>query len=496
MVNKVMEDLGLTSIQHSLIGQSLGGCRRGISGGERKRVSVAIELVSKPSIIFLDEPTSGLDSTTAYELMLTLKNLARKGGHSIVTVIHQPRTTIFDLFDGLLLLSKGEEIFSGPAMYAREVLESCPIIGTPLPEQTNIADWIIDLIHEDENRHKVITKGDEESKTERGQFLARHWANLRTLNHDEKKRVSTNNGIEFNYKVISLAEIQKCIPKYTVSFGTQLSMLTRRAMKQGRGEKISQATVVVTVAYVLFQSMFWFRLPDDTNHLYQRNSLIFFLIIAQGNGVVLLSVPAFRRDRSLLTRERSKKLYRVLPYFIAKTLSDMSTAILLPCLNSCITYWMSNLRPSFSSFFMFQIIFYLTLTTAQSFGLFMSAALPSLQLALSITPMVTLIFFIVGGFYIPFSDIPIWASWLKWTSFASYSYSGLLITEYSGRSIPCAEKVTFQIGSNICPLPGDEVIKSLGITGMQSDVWFNILMLVILQFVFRIAGYVALRRSP
>jgi len=152
MVNKVMEDLGLTSIQHSLIGQSLSGSGRGISGGERKRVSVAVELVSKPSIIFLDEPTSGLDSTTAYELMLTLKKLALKGGHSIVTVIHQPRTTIFDLFDGLLLLSKGEEVFSGPAKRAREVLESCPIIGIPLPEQTNIADWIIDLINEDEKK--------------------------------------------------------------------------------------------------------------------------------------------------------------------------------------------------------------------------------------------------------------------------------------------------------------------------------------------------------
>jgi len=344
-------------------------------------------------------------------------------------------------------------------------------------------------------KHKVISKEDEESKADNGKFLPRHWANLRTLNNDEKKKVSTINSIGFNYKLMSLAEIEKCIPKYTVSFGTQLRMLTRRAMKQGRGEKISQATVVVTVAYVLFESVFWFRLPDDTNHLYQRNSLIFFLIIAQGNGVVFLSVPAFRRDRSLLTRERSKKLYRVLPYFLSKTFSDMTTAILLPCLNVFIVYWTSNLRPSFSSFFMFQFIFYLTLTTAQSFGLFMSAALPSLQLALAITPVVTIILFIVGGFYIPFSDIPIWASWLKWISFATYSYTGLLITEYSGRSIPCVEKVTFQIGSNICPLPGEEVIKSLGITGMQSEVWFNILMLVILQCVFRVAGYVALRRN-
>jgi len=318
MVDEVLDDLGLSAVGTSLIGQSMGGPGRGISGGERKRVSVAQELVTRPPLIFLDEPTSGLDSTSALELMQTLKDLCQKG-HSIVTVIHQPRTKIFDLVDGLLLLSEGDEIFSGPASGARKVLESCPIIGFDLPDQTNIADWIMDVIVEDEHRFKSNTAhGDEEASGSGSKMLPIHWQRLR----DELESYNGDNNTRMSHHQLStLVEIKNSVPKYTSSFGTQLKLLTRRAVKQTRGEKISNASIIATCAYIVFESAFWFRLSDDTNHIYERNSLVFFLIISQANGIVISSVPTFRRDRALLTRERNKKMYRVLPYFFAKTLA-------------------------------------------------------------------------------------------------------------------------------------------------------------------------------
>ena len=93
--------------------------------------------------------------------------------------------------------------------------------------------------------------------------------------------------------------------------------------------------------------------------------------------------------------------------------------------------------------------------------------------------------------------MPLWISWTKWFSFATYGYSGLLVNEFSGRDIPCADDVNFQIGeSNVCPRPGDDVLTSLGMVGFLSSVWFNVGMLVVLQVVFRVAAYVLLRRSP
>lgn len=515
LVDQVLDDLGLTSIQNSLIGQSSLGEGRGISGGERKRVSVAQELVTRPSLIFLDEPTSGLDSTSALELMLILKGLAQKGGHSIVTIVHQPRTKIFELMDGLLLLSKGEEVYSGPAAGAQKVLEFCPIIGYALPAQTNVADWIIDVIRMDEARMEVINnndddtlnKDDEENPTAMTKYtdrcLPRHWHKTKLdmcITGDTSHGLQTTDNVrsdDSRLRLSTIVEIQNSVPKYTASFMTQLRLLTHRSVRQTRGERISSATIISQLAFVVFESLLWFRLNDDTNNIYERNSLLFFFIIAQANGLVTQSVPIFRRDRALVNRERGKKMYRVLPYYFAKTLAEMTTSILLPLCHVMIVYWTTNLRAGVGSFFMFSFLFYLTLTSAQAIGYIISAALPSLQLALIITPTLSIFLFIMGGFYIPFSNIPGWIGWTKWLSFASYGYSALLINEYGGRVIPCATNVTsVSIGiPEQCPKQGDEVLEALGITGLLSQLWFNILMLVVLQIVCRWGAYVLLRRS-
>jgi len=273
--------------------------------------------------------TSGLDSTTALELMLTLKELAQKGGHSIVTVIHQPRTTIFELVDGLLLLSKGEEVYSGPADGARRVLETCPIIGFDLPDQTNIADWIMDVITKDEMRVKLKAGPDQDEEsnaTTIGRVLPRHWANTRSELESEN---GSQRIVNRAHRLSSLAEIKNSMPKYTTSFATQLRLLARRQVKQTRGEKISKAALIAIVSYTIFETAFWFRLTNDTNHIYERNSLIFFMIISQANGIVFSAVPTFKKDRDLLTRERAKKMYRVLPYFFAKTFAGEYSSIVI-----------------------------------------------------------------------------------------------------------------------------------------------------------------------
>mmetsp|Transcript_13189 Transcript_13189/g.20493 ORF Transcript_13189/g.20493 Transcript_13189/m.20493 type:complete len:434 (-) Transcript_13189:88-1389(-) len=432
--------------------------------------------------------------------MRTLQKLCKKGGHSIVTVIHQPRTTIFELFDDLLLLSKGEEVFSGPAHMARQILESCPIIGTPLPKQTNVADWILDLIIIDEKRTLELTlnsKGGDEECAPDGRYLPIHWQRWKRNQEDELEETGTVKR-KF-HRLSTLDELKNSMPKYSAPFFMQLRLLTRRAVIQTKGEKISLATIIATCAYILFESAMWFRMKNDTNHIYERNSLIFFMIIGQANGVVISSVPVFKGfEMALLKRERSKKMYRVFPYFLAKTTADMTTTILLPLVHAMIVFFTTNMRltENGGSFFMFSFLFYLTLTAAQSFGLLMSVALPTLQFALIITPALTIFLFIVGGFYIPFSNMPVWMGWLKWFSFATYGYCGLLVNEWSGNNVPCAESVTLQIGpQDVCPLPGDEVLTSLGINGALSHLWFNILMLIVIQLLCRGIAYKLLRSS-
>ena len=100
----VLANLGLSRVADSIVGDVN---RRGISGGEKKRVNIGVELMSRPSILFLDEPTSGLDSSSALLVMSSLKNLTETQGVTVLSVIHQPRKAIFDAFDSLVLLGVG-----------------------------------------------------------------------------------------------------------------------------------------------------------------------------------------------------------------------------------------------------------------------------------------------------------------------------------------------------------------------------------------------------
>mmetsp|Transcript_45191 Transcript_45191/g.109367 ORF Transcript_45191/g.109367 Transcript_45191/m.109367 type:complete len:684 (+) Transcript_45191:89-2140(+) len=497
MVEETMKELGLLHIRHNMIGSPLSN-QRGISGGERKRTAVASELVIRPSLLLLDEPTSGLDATTAKSLMATLKDLAGLG-HAIAVVIHQPRTDIFRMLDHLLLLSKGHVVYDGPASAARSYLESCPDME-PLPPETGIADWISDTIIADERN--VL----QEDGTMAVGKLAQHWATARLeAAHDVDDCVNTisenenaNNTKQIRREMSTLAELQQSTVKFEASFMTQLKLLAQRTVKQRRMEKITRVSILLTFTYLFFTALFWWRLPDTTAFIFERNSLLFFILIAQGNSIVTGSITVFQRDRALLHRDRAKKMYGVLPYFLAKTASDMTNNIVLPFIYGAIVYFTCGLRTGVIPYLKYLLAYYLTLSSAQSMGFFMGILIPNINMALLLAPAVTLFQFILGGFYIPIANLHVGIQWASYTSFARYGYAALMVNEFDGREIPCADEGEVPIaigGSSECPLPGDLVYESVGIQDIFANYWFNVGVLALFQIFFLFGAYGLLRRS-
>ena len=143
MVEQLIKDLKLEKCADTYVG---GNMLKGISGGERKRTSIAFELVSNPSVIILDEPTSGLDSLTAYIIMSYLKRLARDHHKTVILTIHQPSSEIFFLLDRLILLAEGELVYQGSTNYCLEYFSS---LGFECPEFSNPPDYFMSILHHD-----------------------------------------------------------------------------------------------------------------------------------------------------------------------------------------------------------------------------------------------------------------------------------------------------------------------------------------------------------
>ena len=421
--------------------------------------------------------------------MVTLKELAALG-HAIAVVIHQPRTSIFNLFDKLLLLSKGKVVFEGVPSEARHFLESCPDVDA-LPPETGKADWIMDVITDDENRE------------EEGASLPLLWTNyennqnqpqsqagdsqLKQRNGSVKRHSQSN---KLQRRLSSLRELEN-EPKFEATFLTQLKLLMFRAQRQGRGERITRVALLLTICWTVFTGLAWGYLPDTSDYVFNRASLLYFILIAQSNSVVTTSMLTFGGERRLLSRERAKKMYGVLPYFIAKTLADMVNSVFMPMLYGVAVYWICNLRRSAAHFFIFVLIYYLSVSAAQSFGLFLSISIPNFSVALMLAPLLTICLIILGGFYIPFDKMGPGLAWASWISPARYGFTAFLVNEFDGRQIPCAPNTTYEE----CPLPGSSVISSFGISGAWSNLWTNLGMLLAIQVILRVVTYFLLLRS-
>lgn len=269
-IDKVIQELGLDKVANSKVGTQF---IRGVSGGERKRTSIGMELITDPSILFLDEPTTGLDSSTANAVLMLLKRMSKQG-RTIIFSIHQPRYSIFKLFDSLTLLASGRLMFHGPAQEALGYFESA---GYHCESYNNPADFFLDVINGDSSA--VVLNRDEEggeaenaeepSKRDmpRIEKLAEFYANSTFFRetHAELDQISGN-----QKKKKKKSTDSKDIT-YATSFCHQLRWISSRSFKNLLGNpQASIAQIIVTIILGLVVGAIFYDLKNDPTGIQNR----------------------------------------------------------------------------------------------------------------------------------------------------------------------------------------------------------------------------------
>jgi len=330
----------------------------------------------------------------------------------------------------------------------------------------------------------------EDERRPSGVLLPQHWI--------QNQMSYQRRGPRLMRRMSSLVELEAA-KKYETSFFTQLRLLIERSMKQQRGERVTVASFIVTILYIFFTVCFWWMLPNDTSRIYERQSLFFFILISQANSAINANFATASRERHLIKRERSKKMYSTLPFFMAKTISEMTNTAIFPVIYVGVIYWSSNLRPGFDHFMIYLLSFYLCLISVQSLGVLLSVLISNIRIALLVAPVINVFLMILGGFYMPFDKIPSIIRWCSWLSAARYGYTALVINEFVGLNIPCAAEGNVHLKlediAGICPLPGELVVQNVGVSGIWMNVWVNIGMLCSMHVLLRILAYYFLRRS-
>lgn len=412
-VEDLIKRLGLTKASNTIVGDAK---TRGISGGEKKRLSIGCELIASPNLIFADEPTSGLDSFQAQRVMQTLKDLAGEG-KTVVCSIHQPSSSIFEMFDDLLLLSEGCKVYSGPAADATKYFEG---LGHPCPQNYNPAEFFSDLISVDPSNPET------ELQTR---------LRIKQLAEAARQKAQEDGGDGDAEEADDLLGTRptEADNESPCSWRKQFLLLLGRSWRQATRDKatnFARAGTNVSSA-LIFGSIFW-RMGRKQTSVQDRLGLLQVSAINAAMSSLVKTLNVFPRERNIVARERSKKAYHVLPYFAAKLAAELPVGAIFPLLFGTVVYPMTGLNPSTARFAKFLGIVTLESFTSSALGLTVGSVAPSTEAALAMGPAVMVVFIVFGGVYVNAANVPRALQWLPKISMIKYCFEALSVNEFKG----------------------------------------------------------------
>ncbi|NXC30008.1 ABCG2 protein, partial [Campylorhamphus procurvoides] len=490
-VNQIIKELGLSKVADSKVGTQF---TRGVSGGERKRTNIGMELITDPAILFLDEPTTGLDASTANAVLLLLKRMAKQG-KTIIFSIHQPRYSIFRLFDNLTLLAAGRVLYHGPAQHAIGYFQST---GYQCEPYNNPADFFLDVINGDSTAVAMSktdgtnTAESTEERTEYDTTLAEHLAEKYSNSTYYQETKAQLENISLGNKKKTKSVFRQIT--YANSFFHQLKWVSRRTFKNLIGNpQASIAQVCVTALLGLIVGAIFFGLKEDSSGLQNRVGAMFFLTTNQCFSSIS-AIELFVVEKKIFIHEYISGYYRTSAYFIAKLMADLIPIRTMPSIIfTCIVYFMLGkygLKPTAGAFFTMMFTLMMVSYTATSMALAIAAGQSVVAVA-NLLMTITFVFMILfSGLLVNLTSVLSWLSWLKYLSIPRYGLTALEINELKGLNFCGVYKCVCVFIFRICT--GDAYLKSQGIDASTWGLWQNHLALACMSLIFLTIAYLKL----
>jgi len=436
-LRKLIAQFGLDNVKDTKIGSAVD---RGLSGGEVKRTSIVNELMALPRVFLLDEPLTGLDSTRAVEVMRTLQRMARQQGTTVMLTVHQPSSALYECFDRLLLLGTG-----GRTAFFGDVDNAVPhfsTMGHPLPPLWAPADHFIDILSD---------------RTSCAQVCEAWHVAAGQLQQPPPPRP---------------------FPMHSASsmppFWYQFNVLFPRSFKRIRRSYLKGLALKLHVALALvFGVIFWGVGADIDNRLPDMVGAIFFLVAHWSWTPLFQGLGNFPKEKEMLTKERSAKLYDTSAFFVSQVLAEAGLLLVFPVVFFLILWPMCAmpLQAVVPTFCLIAV----NIQVCSALSMWISVVCMDEDLAITTAIIVMVAEMVAGGFYADMRLLPWWIGWVRFLSLYYYSFGSvlhLLVT------VPYGEERY------------EKAIKdySFSDSGVSADVTVLLLMCV----AFRVAAFVQL----
>jgi ABC-type multidrug transport system ATPase subunit len=461
LTDRMIDELGLQHCAETIVG---GPLIKGISGGERKRTSVGVELVVKPAMVFLDEPTSGLDSFSAVQLCQVLKKVANAGS-SVLFTIHQPSSEIFESFDRLILMNKGRVMYQGSVEDVPQYFEDR---SSPLPPKYNPADWIMN----------VAQATPIEDLDELGFFPK----DERSLPDAFTDAVDGKDALGLTLTKRGGDSPDK--GDTPVGMPAQIGMLFAREYKNvtrdvsALGSRFGFSIVLSTLIGIIFFDVG--NQPRDVaaNLNAQFGGMVMVMMMGMF-GTAQNALLAFPQERPVFLREYSTNHYSVVAYFLSKLTVEAVVTAAQVFVMVMISYFLVGFQ---SAFGMFYLIIYALAMASTALAVMLGCAVEDPKLGQEMMPILFVPQLLFAGFFVAPDLMPSWLAWARFIFPLTYCVRLGLIEEF---------------GDGCGSEQGDEMCVNLldSIDADPDEVWWYWFVLICLFALFRTAALFILRRK-
>nr|XP_048705070.1 broad substrate specificity ATP-binding cassette transporter ABCG2-like [Caretta caretta] len=497
-VKQIIRELDLAKVADSKVGTLF---IRGVSGGERKRTNIGMELITDPAVLFLDEPTTGLDASTANAVLLLLKRMSSQG-KTIIFSLHQPRYSIFRLFDSLTLLAAGSLLYHGPARNALQYFKS---IGYECEPYNNPADFFLDIINGDSTA-VTLSKSESVSQCNLSETIeevggdktiAEKLAELFSSSPYYKETKAELEKLSLENKRKMSADFQQIT--YSTSFFHQLKWVSRRTFKNLiYNPQSSMAQLCITTGLGVVVGAIFSGIKNDSSGIQNRVGALFFLTTNQCLSSVT-TIELFVTEKKIFIHEYISGYYRVSAYFFSKIMADLIPMRTLPSIIfTSINYFLIGFKPTIGAFFIMMVTLILVAHTASSMALAVATGQDIVAVANLLINICFVFMIIFSGLLVNLTSIESWLVWLNYFSIPRYGLTALQINEFTGLNFCQNANVTGVNVSCITSSPftictGEEYLKMQGIEVSAWGMWRNYVALLCMTLIFLTIAYLKLR---
>ncbi|KAF2866739.1 ABC multidrug transporter [Massariosphaeria phaeospora] len=447
--------MAMFGISHTINTQVGNDFVRGISGGERKRVTIAEAALSYAPLQCWDNSTRGLDSANAIEFCRTLRTQCDVFGASACVAIYQSPQAAYNLFDKVTVLYEGRQIYFGPADKARAYFEG---LGFECPEAQTTPDFLTSMTSAAE---RVVRTGFENSVPRSPDEFARCWKESEARRellqqieeYDESHPLEGPDHDQFALsRKMEKSKKQRENSPYTLSYWRQISLCMWREYQRLKSDPAVPIFMLFANSFeALIVASIFYNLPATTASFFSRGALIFMIVLLNGFGS-MMEIMALYAKRTIVEKHNRYALYHPSAEAVASMIMDLPYKITNSFVVNSILYFMANLRREPGPFFFFMLIsFSMTLSMSMFFRFFASITKTIAQ-ALAPSSIILLALCLYTGFAIPIQYMRGWASWLRWINPIAYGFESVLVNEFSGRQFPCAQFIPSGPGyENVSP---------------------------------------------